>query len=43
MCIRDRLRMAYDDVKEPGVSYFDTKHFKHYVGTEEPQYEDWGQ
>ena len=38
-----KLRMAYDDVKEPGVSYFDTKHFKHYVGTEEPPYEDWSQ
>ena len=38
-----KLRMSYDDVKEPGVSYFDTKHFKHYVGTEEPPYEDWSQ
>ena len=24
-----------------GVSYFDTKHFEHYVGEEEPNYEDW--
>ena len=24
-----------------GVSYFDTEHFKHYVGEEEPPYEKW--
>ena len=24
-----------------GVSYFDTEHFKHYVGEEEPPYEEW--
>ena len=25
-----------------GISYFDTEHFKHYVGEEEPQYKEWG-
>ena len=24
-----------------GVSYFDTEHFKHYVGEEEPEYKSW--
>ena len=24
-----------------GVSYFDTENFKHYVGEEEPPYEEW--
>ena len=24
-----------------GISYFDTEHFKHYVGEEEPSYEVW--
>ena len=24
-----------------GISYFDMDHFKHYVGEEEPPYEDW--
>ena len=24
-----------------GISYFDTQHFKHYVGEEEPPYERW--
>ena len=24
-----------------GISYFDTEHFKHYVGEEEPPYEEW--
>ena len=24
-----------------GLSYFDTEHFKHYVGEEEPPYEKW--
>jgi len=24
-----------------GISYFDTEHFKHYVGEDEPPYEDW--
>ena len=26
-----------------GISYFDTEHFKHYVGEQEPPYEDWSQ
>ncbi len=38
-----RLRMSYDDVKEPGVSYFDTEHFKHRINEPEPPYEDWSQ
>jgi len=38
-----KLRMAYDDVKEPGVSYFDTEHFKHRINESEPPYEDWSQ
>ena len=24
-----------------GISYFDTEHFKHYVGEDEPPYETW--
>ena len=24
-----------------GISYFDTEHFKHYVGEDEPPYENW--
>ena len=24
-----------------GISYFDTEHFKHYVGEDEPPYEEW--
>ena len=24
-----------------GISYFDTEHFKHYVGEQEPPYERW--
>ena len=24
-----------------GISYFDTEHFKHYVGEEEPPYKEW--
>ena len=38
-----RMGGAYDDVKPLPVSYFDTEHFKHYVGEEEPPYEDWSQ
>ena len=40
---KKRLKGAYDDVKTLPPSYFDTKHFRHYVGEEEPPYEDWGQ
>ena len=25
-----------------GISYFDTEHFKYYVGEEEPEYKEWG-
>ena len=38
-----RLAGAYDDVKPLPHSYFDTEHFKHYVGEDEPPYEDWSQ
>ena len=40
---KKRLKGAYDNVKPLPPSYFDTKHFKHYVGEEEPPYEDWSQ
>ena len=36
-----RLAAAYDDVKPLPPSYFDTEHFKHYVGDDEPPYEVW--
>ena len=38
-----KLRMNYDDPKPPGVSYFDTEHFKHRINEEEPPYQDWSQ
>ena len=37
------LAGAYDDVKPLPPSYFDTEHFKHYVGEDEPPYQDWSQ
>ena len=40
---KKRLKGAYDDVKTLPPSYFDTKHFRYYVGEEEPPYEDWSQ
>ena len=40
---KKRLKGAYDDVKPLPPSYFDTEHFKHYVGEEEPFYQDWSQ
>ena len=40
---KKRLAGAYDDVKPLPPSYFDTEHFKHYVGEEEPPYQDWSQ
>ena len=40
---KKRLEGAYDDVKTLPPSYFDTKHFRHYVGEEEPPYKDWSQ
>ena len=38
-----KLRMAYDNPKPPGVSYFDTEHFKHRINEPEPPYEEWSQ
>ena len=40
---KKRMAGAYDDVKPLPPSYFDTEHFQHYVGTEEPEYKDWSQ
>ena len=36
-----KMRMAYDDVKPLGHSYFDTGHFKHLVDEDEPPYDPW--
>ena len=33
-----KLRMAYDDPKPPGISYFDTEYFKHRINESEPDY-----
>ena len=33
-----KLRMNYDDPTPPGVSYFDTEHFKHSIDDEAPEY-----
>ena len=33
-----KLRMAYDNPTPPGVSYFDTEHFKHRINESEPEY-----
>ena len=33
-----KLRMAYDNPTPPGISYFDTEHFKHRINEEEPPY-----
>ena len=38
-----RLEGPYDNVEPLPPSYFDTKHFQHYVGTEEPEYKPWSQ
>jgi len=40
---KKKLKGAYDDVKTLPPSYFDTEHFKHYVGEDEPPYQDWSQ
>ena len=40
---KKRMEGAYDNVKPLPHSYFDTEHFKHYVGEDEPPYEDWSQ
>jgi len=36
-----RWEGPYDELGTLPPSYFDTEHFKHYVGEEEPPYEDW--
>ena len=40
---KKKMAGAYDDVKPLPPSYFDTEHFQHLVGEEEPPYEDWSQ
>ena len=40
---KKRMAGAYDDVEPLPPSYFDTKHFQHIVGEEEPPYQDWSQ
>ncbi len=43
---KKRLKGPYDVYGEVGKlppSYFDTEHFKHYVGEDEPPYQDWSQ
>ena len=35
-----KLRMNYDDPTPPGVSYFDTEHFKHRIDAPAPPYPD---
>ena len=36
-----KMKMAYDEVKPLGVSYFDTEHFKHRIDEPEPHYDPW--
>jgi len=36
-----KLKMAYDDPTPPGVSYFETDHFKHRINEPEPPYKPW--
>ena len=38
---KKRWEGPYDELGTLPPSYFDTEHFKHYVGEEEPPYEDW--
>ena len=38
---KKRWNGPYDELGTLPHSYFDTEHFKHYVGEEEPPYEDW--
>ena len=38
---KKRLNGPYDELGTLPPSYFDTEHFRHYVGEEEPPYEDW--
>tara|TARA_B100001094_G_scaffold88969_1_gene85056 strand:+ start:529 stop:834 length:306 start_codon:yes stop_codon:yes gene_type:complete len=35
-----KLRMNYDDPTPPGVSYFDTEHYRHRIDEPEPPYTD---
>ena len=35
-----KLRMNYDDPTPPGVSYFDTEHYRHRIDESEPPYTD---
>ena len=35
-----KLRMNYDDPTPPGVSYFDTDHYRHRIDEPEPPYPD---
>jgi hypothetical protein len=35
-----KLRMNYDDPTPPGVSYFDTEHYRHRIDEPEPPYID---
>ena len=35
-----KLRMNYDDPTPPGVSYFDTEHYRHRIHEPEPPYTD---
>ena len=38
---KKRWNGPYDEIGELPPSYFDTEHFKHYVGEEEPPYHPW--
>ena len=38
-----KLKMAYDNPKPPGDSYFDTEKFKHRINEEEPEYRTSGE
>ena len=40
---KKRMAGAYDNVEPLPPSYFDTEHFQHLVGEEEPPYKDWSQ
>ena len=40
---KKRLDGAYDVIHPLPPSYFDTQHFRYYVGEEEPPYQDWSQ
>ena len=40
---KKRMAGAYDNVEPLPPSYFDTEHFQHLVGEEEPPYKNWSQ